>query len=88
MGEVREVPGVTEADLRSVLLDEVTALCQPLTLVQADEVTVAEMAAQWGRSSSTTQTILDRQVEAGNLTRRKALNPETGRECWAYRVVT
>ncbi len=86
MGEVIEVPGTSEAELRASLLEQVTLLCNPLTPVQDDEVTVAEMAARWERSSSTTQTILDRQVEAGALARRKALNRETGRECWAYRV--
>ena len=88
MGEVREVPGTTEADLRAALLAEITALCEPLTPVQNDEVTVAEMAARWERSSSTTQTILDRQGDQGTMERRKALNPETGRECWAYRLLT
>ncbi len=88
MGEVIEVPGVTEADLRATLLAEVTELCQPSTPVAPGEVTIGEMAAAWGQSTSTAQTLLDRKVDEGTLSKRKALNTGTGRECWAYRVVT
>ena len=72
---------------RAAILDEITAICEPLTPVREDEVTIGEVAARWGYGVSTTQTFLDRQVEAGTLAKRKALNPETGRECYAYSVV-
>jgi len=86
MGEVIEVPGTTEADLRQAVIEQITALCEPLTPVLDSEVTVREMAGIWARSVSTAQTLLDRQVGAGKMTRRKALNTTTGRECWAYRM--
>ena len=88
MGDVKEVPGTTEAELRAVILDQITDICQPSTPIQADEVTIQEVAAKWGHSTSTAQTLLDRAVEAGQMSKRKALNAESGRECWAYRVVT
>ena len=71
---------------RADILEEITAICQPLTPVREDEVTIGACAARWGCGVSTAQTVLDRQVEAGKLTKRKALNPETGRECYAYSV--
>jgi len=86
MGEVKEVPGTTEAELRASLLAQITEICDPAEPVQADEVTVGEMALEWQRSTSTTQTLLDRQVDLGQMTRRRALSTKTGRECWAYRV--
>jgi hypothetical protein len=71
---------------RAALLAEITALCEPLTALVPDEVTAMTMAGVWGCSQSTAQKQLERQVDAGRMTRRKALNPETGRECWAYRL--
>ena len=73
---------------RADILAEITDICQPLTLILNDEVTISGMASIWGCSTSTAQTSLDRRVKEGRLTRRKALFPETGREGWAYRVVS
>ena len=88
MGEVKEVPGTTEAELRAAVLADITAICEPKTPIREDEVRIETMAGLWGYSRSTAAATLDRQVEEGKLTKRKTLNPETGRECWAYRVVT
>ncbi len=86
MGEVIEVPGTTEDELRQAVLADVTGICQPLTLIRPDEVTIGGMAREWGQSGPTARRILDKAVEAGTMERRKALS--NGRECWAYRVVS
>ena len=88
MGEVVEVKGLSEADLRAAVIEQVTALCNPLPVMQDDEVTVGDMADAWERPVASTRAALDREVAEGNLTKRKVLNPDTGRECWAYRVVS
>ncbi len=85
MGDVIEVPGVTEADLRQAVLAEITDLCEPRTPIRADEVTIGGMAKYWGLSGPTARRVLDQAVEGGTMERRKALS--NGRECWAYRVV-
>ena len=72
---------------RTDIMREITHICQPLQPMQDDEVTVGQMAKLWNRPLASTRAALDREVTNGNLTRRKALNQETGRECWAYRVV-
>lgn len=77
---------MTEGDMRRAVLADITAICEPSAPLRDDEVTINQMAAEWNRSTSTTQTALDLQVDEGGLEKRKALNPETGRECWAYRV--
>ena len=84
MGEVKEVPGITEEEL----LAQITAICEPKLPIRDDEVMIEQMAKAWGYSRSTTASTLDRQVDEGKLTKRKTLNPETGRECWAYKVVS
>ena len=86
MGEVEEVPGVTEQDLRDVIIEQITAICDPLLPMEPDEVSVADVMKVWGRPIASTRAMLDREVENGKLTKRKALNPETGRECWAYKI--
>ena len=87
MGEVKQVPGVTESQLRQAVIDQVTALCQPLEPLRSDEVTVGDMAAEWQRPEASVRNVLDRQVKDGVMTRRKALDPRTRRECVAYRLV-
>jgi len=69
------------------ILAEITAICEPLLPVQPDEVVIADVADQWDCSVSTAQRRLSMAVDAGQLTKRRALNT-AGRECWAYRVVT
>ena len=87
MGEVIAVPGTTEQELRAAVIDQITAICDPLLPMDDDEVTVGDIAESWKRPVASTRAALDREVANGNLTKRKALNPDTGRECWAYRVV-
>ena len=86
VGEVIEVPGTTEAELRADILAQITAICEPKLPIREDEVTIDQMAKQWGYSRSTAANALDQQVDEGKLTKRKTLSPDTGRECWAYRV--
>jgi len=78
--------GARVAISRADILAEITAICEPSTPIKADEITIQEMAAAWGYSTSTTQALLDRAVESGQMSKRKALNKESGRECYAYRV--
>ena len=80
--------GARVAIARSDILAEITNICNPRTPIEDDEVTIGQVAEKWGYSVSTAQTVLDKAVDAGQLTRRKALNSESGRECWAYRVVS
>ena len=72
---------------RAAILDEVTALCAPPGPVAEDEVTIGQVAERWGCSVSTAERRLIRAVADGTLERRQAVNPETGRACWAYRVL-
>ena len=88
VGDVIEVPGTTEQELRQAVIDQITGLCNPLPLLRADEVTVSDMAEAWSRPIASTRAALDLQVKDGTMSRRKVLNTRTGRECWAYRVVS
>ena len=88
MGEVVEVPGITEQELRQAAIDQITELCQPLTRLEPGEVTVGDMAEEWGRPRASTKDALDLQVKEGTMSKRKAYDPRTGRECTAYRVVS
>ena len=83
---VIEVPGVTEDELRAEVIAKVTDICKPLPVMEKDEVTVQDVARSWKRPVASTRGALDREVANGKLEKRKALNPDTGRECWAYRV--
>ena len=87
MGEVVEVMGVTEEELRQAVIEQITELCKPLLPLKPGEVTVKDVMKVWQRPIASTRTALEEQVEKGTMTKRKALNPETGRECTAYRVV-
>jgi hypothetical protein len=86
VGEVIEVPGLTEADLRAIVINQITELCDPLMPLDLDEVTVGDMAIAWGRPRASTKAALDQQVASGKMTKRKAYDPRTGRECQAYRM--
>ena len=83
---VIEVPGITEDELRAEVIAQVTDICKPLPVMEKDEVTVQDIARSWKRPVASTRGALDREVANGKLEKRKALNPDTGRECWAYRV--
>ena len=87
MGEVVEVPGTTEQELRQAVIEQITELCKPLLPLEPGEVTVGDVMKAWGRPIASTRTLLDAQVREGTMTKRKALDPRTGRECTAYRVV-
>ena len=87
MGEVVEVPGTTEQELRQAVIDQITQLCQPLLPLEPGEVTVSDMAEAWGRPRASTKDALDLQVKQGTMTRREAYDHRTGRGCMAYRVV-
>lgn len=71
---------------RAAVLAEITRLDGPIEPVRDDEVTIQIAAAEWGCSMAAAQRRLDGLVEAGQLTRRRAMS-ENWRYCWAYRLV-
>ena len=86
MGEVKEVPGVTEAELRATVLAEITNICCPITPVRNDEVTVADMIPEWNLSDTGVRRRLNKAVAAGTMKMRVAV--VGGHFCNVYRAVT
>jgi len=84
VGEVEEVPGVTEAELRAAVIAEITSICEPLPQIRPDEVTVRQMAQLWNCSQPTAQRRLDDNVENGKLSWRWVMADSRKRR--AYRV--
>ena len=87
MGEVVEVPGTTEQELRQAVIEQITELCKPLLPLEPGEVTVSDMMEAWSRPTASTRAMLDAQVKEGTMSKRRALDLRTGRECLAYRVL-
>lgn len=88
MGDIVEVPGVTEDELRQAVIEQVTCLCEPLKPMEPGEITTGDMVAVWNRPHASTMRALNLQVANGTMTKRKAIDQRTGRECWAYKLVS